>query len=194
MPVIVLVALAGVFAWSFLSGKYHLATVQQGALYRDGARSLRELEAAVRDVKPGTVVCLVDDQEVNDPRKPQFKEEFAYLKAQGIRTERIAVKLGGWPTSADVRRFLTIATNRANQPVLVHCAQGVRRTGMMVAAYQESVLGFDKQKAKAAILTFGHSDKTINDIRRFIDTYNPGTRSVVSSTEPATRATLTSDE
>jgi hypothetical protein len=35
-----------------------------------------------------------------------------------------------------------------------------------------SVLGYDKEKAKNAILTFGHSDNTINDIRRFIDGYD----------------------
>ena len=49
---------------------------------------------------------------------------------------------------------------------------------MMVAAYQESVLGYDKEKTKAAILTFGHSDKTINDIKRFIDGYDPKMKTV----------------
>ena len=60
----------------------------------------------------------------------------------------------------------------------MHCAQGVRRTAMMVAAFQESVLGYDKQQARDAILTFGHSDKTVDDIRRFIDAYDPKSRTV----------------
>jgi len=176
VPTVLVIALIAVLVWSLFPSTYHLATVREGILYRDGARSVRELEKAIREVKPRTVVCLVDDQEMGDPRKPQFKEEFAYLKNHGIRAERIAVKLGGWPSAQDVQQFLKIVVDPANQPVLVHCAQGVRRTGMMVAAYQESVLGYDKNRAKAQIKTFGHSDKTINDIRHFIDTYNPNTQ------------------
>jgi protein tyrosine/serine phosphatase len=64
--------------------------------------------------------------------------------------------------------------------VLVHCAQGVRRTGFFVAAYQMSVMGYDQQKAKDSILTFGHSDNTINDIRKFIDGYDAKEQAVGS--------------
>ena len=96
-----------------------------------------------------------------------------YLQKQNIRIERIPVKLGGWPSGDDLRKFIAIVNDPANQPVLVHCAQGVRRTGMFVAAYQMSVLGYDKDKTTAAVQTFGHSDRTANDIKRFIQTYDP---------------------
>jgi protein tyrosine phosphatase (PTP) superfamily phosphohydrolase (DUF442 family) len=178
LAVFLLVVVAGWFAWQHFTGVYHLATVQPGVLYRDGARSERELERVVARVQPRTVVCLVDEQEVNDPSKPQFKEEFSFLNQKGIRMERIPVRLGGWPSSEDVQKFLDIAAEPKNQPVLVHCAQGVRRTAMMVAAFQESVLGYDKDRAKAEILTFGHSDNTVDDIRRFIDGYDPKARTV----------------
>ena len=56
--------------------------------------------------------------------------------------------------------------NPGGGPVLLHCAQGVRRTAMFVAAYQESVLGYDKQRAKDAIISFGHSDRTVSEIKR----------------------------
>ena len=157
---------------------YHLATVQEGVLYRDGARSARQFAAALDSVHPHTVVSLVDAQEISDPNKPQFAEEAQLCSARGVRLARIEVKLGGWPAPDDLRRFLKIVSDKQSQPVLVHCAQGVRRTGFFVAAYQESVLGYDKGKAKDAILTFGHSDKTINDIRRFIDQYDPKSQSI----------------
>ena len=181
------VVIAGSMAWQHFTGGYHLAVVQPGVLYRDGARSPRELEVALAKVQPKTVVCLIDDQELQDPAKPQFKQEIAILEQHKIKMQRIPVKLGGWPTTSDVRNFLETTTNASNQPVLVHCAQGVRRTAMMVAAYQESVLGFTPDQAKEAIITFGHSDKTINDIRRFIDGYDPKTRTVltdVATTQP----------
>lgn len=157
---------------------YHLAEVQPGVLYRDGAASIRQLGRAIDRVHPATVVCLVDDRELSDPKKPQFRQEIDYLGQRGIRIVRIPVPLGGYPTTADVRHFLDVVSDPSKQPVLVHCAQGVRRTAMMVAAYQESVLGYDKQKAKDSILSFGHSDLTINDIRRFIDGYDPVGRTV----------------
>ena len=44
---------------------------------------------------------------------------------------------------------------------------------MFVAAYQLSIQKLDKEQAKAEIQSFGHSDKTLGDIREFIDAYNP---------------------
>ena len=159
---------------------YHLAAVQQGVLYRDGAKSIRQFSSALDEVHPRTVVSLVDQNEESDPNKPQFGQEAQLCMSRGIQLDRIEVKLGGWPGSDDIRRFLTVVADRQKQPVLVHCAQGVRRTGFFVAAFQMSVLGFDKARAKDAILSFGHSDNTINDIRRFIDDYDPKTQTVSS--------------
>jgi protein tyrosine phosphatase (PTP) superfamily phosphohydrolase (DUF442 family) len=170
--------LAGVLVWHYLTGTYHLATVQPGVLYRDGARSIHELGVAVDKVKANTVVSLIDDTELHDPAKPQFAAEPGYLAGRGVHYQRIAVKLGGWPTSEDIQTFLQTVQAPTSQPVLLHCAQGVRRTAMFVAAYQESVLGYDKARAKDAILSFGHSDNTVDDIKRFIDHYDPQTRTV----------------
>ena len=34
-------------------------------------------------------------------------------------------------------------------------------------------MGYDKAKAKSAIEAFGHSDRTIDNVRAFIDAYDP---------------------
>jgi protein tyrosine phosphatase (PTP) superfamily phosphohydrolase (DUF442 family) len=172
------ILVGGVLAWRYFTGTYHFATVQPGVLYRDGARSIHELGVAVNKVKANTVISLIDDAELHDPAKPQFAMEPTYLAEHGVHYQRIAVKLGGWPTSENIQAFLTTVQAPTSQPVLLHCAQGVRRTAMFVAAYQESILGYDKAKAKDAILSFGHSDNTIDDIKRFIDHYDPETRTV----------------
>jgi protein tyrosine/serine phosphatase len=175
--VVVLVG-AGVLVWRQWFETYHFAVVQEGVLYRDGNRGVREFATMVRKARPRTIVCLVDDEEIADAGKPEFKEEMAFAKERGIEVERVVVKLGGWPTTEDVRRFLEIATDQNKQPVIVHCAQGVRRTGMMAAAFQESVMGWDRQKTTDAILRFGHSDRSIGDVKRFIEVYDPVKREV----------------
>ena len=175
----VLVAAGGVFGWMQLR-TYHLATVQSGVLYRSGNRSVGEFANAARAVHPKTVVTLIDDHEFTDPRKPQFRAEAAFCQAKGITQIRIPVPLGGWPDSQQIRQFLTIVEDPTKQPVLVHCAQGVRRTGMFVAAYQETDRKLDPEQAKSAIVSFGHGDATVDDIKTFIDRYDPGTRTVAA--------------
>lgn len=173
--IVLLVVLSAWFVYANYIQTYHLATVQDGVLYRDGCRTLREFETALGRKRIRSVISLVDEREnLNEP----FNQEREYCIRSRKKYTNIPVRLGGWPTSADVQQFLSMATNPRLQPQLVHCAQGVRRTGMMVAAYQMSVLGWDKEKTKAAILTFGHSDRTVNDVKRFIDVYDPVNRMV----------------
>lgn len=177
-----LVAAAGWWIYRTQS-TYHLATVETGKLYRCGLQSFGEFENAIRKVRPKTLVTLVDDREVADPEKPQFRREIDTFAdpARGVSVVRVAIPLGGWPEGDQVERFLAVATDPQRQPVMVHCAQGVRRTGMMAAAYQMSVLGYDKERAKREMLTFGHSRRTVGDIERFIDAYDPQSRRMTAT-------------
>jgi protein tyrosine/serine phosphatase len=170
-----LVMIAGTFGvyWYRNLQTYHLAPVQIGVLYRDGNRDLREFTHALKLTQAKTVVSLIDDHELNDPTKPQFLQETNYCTANGIQYIRIPVQLGGWPSSEDLKTFIRIVTDPVNQPVLVHCAQGVRRTGMFVAAFQESVLHESPDQTKNEILGFGHKAADTDDVRSFIDDYDP---------------------
>jgi protein tyrosine/serine phosphatase len=175
------VVVLGVIAfWLLRVQTYHLETVDAGILYRDGNRGMREFATAVRKVKPKTVVSLIDDGELADPAKPMFAQEAAFCKANGIDFERTGIVLGGWPGDEALDHFFAIVEDPTKRPVLVHCAQGVRRTGMMVAAYQESILGWDKERVKREMLTFGHSQRTIKDVQRFVDNYDPKTRTMTT--------------
>ena len=175
LPIAALLLIVGIIAWRRYFMTYHLVAVADGILYRDGVRSAREFETAARKAKPKTIVRLIDE---NERLQEPFISEANYCQANGIDIIELPIRLGGWPRPDQVDEFLKIAADPRRQPVLVHCAQGVRRTGMMVAAYQESVLGYDRAKAKAAILSFGHSQRTIGDVTKFIDLYDPKQRTL----------------
>jgi protein-tyrosine phosphatase len=166
--------------WYTTIQTYHLATVDPGILYRDGNRDMREFKHALTFTQAKTVVSLVSDGELNDPAKPQFLAEDNYCTAHLIQYIRIPVPLGGWPTSQDIKDFLKTVANTGGQPVLVHCAQGVRRTGMFVAAYQMTVLHESPEQATAEIKSFGHNAKDTDDIRQFIAEYDPVTQTLAA--------------
>jgi protein tyrosine phosphatase (PTP) superfamily phosphohydrolase (DUF442 family) len=178
----VVVPIAGFLVWRQWFETYHLAVVDPGKLYRDGNRGVREYANMLRKVRPKTVVTLIDDEELTDGDKPEFAAESRLLQQRrDVELVRIPIKLGGWPEGDACGRFLAIAADPAKQPVVVHCAQGVRRTGMMAAAYQMSVLGWSKERAKQEMLTFGHSMRTVGDVQRFVDAYDPASRRMVES-------------
>ena len=168
--VALLAILAGFLVWRQWFQTYHLVVVDPGKLYRDGNRSLREFKTTLRKTKPRTVVAVIDQQEYNEP---EFVAARELVQSRGMNFHWIPIKAGAYPRPEQVREFLAIASDPAKQPVLYHDDEGIRRAGMMMAAYQESVLGYDDAKAIAAMQTFGHSERTIKDVRRFIEAYDP---------------------
>ena len=176
-----LLALAGLFTWLFWFDTYHLVVVHEGVLYRDGNRGLREFRNALRQSNAKTVVCIVDDAEIG---APEYVAEQELLRRRGTAFIRIPIVKGDWPTTEQIREFLSIATDPARQPVLYHDNEGIRRAGMIMAAYQESVLGYGDEQAKAAMVTFGHSERTIRDVRHFIDIYDGARRELVGPKPP----------
>ena len=143
---------------------YHYTPVMPTQLYRCGNRGMREFDHAVKQSGARTIVSFVSDAELNDPKKPQFKAEAEYCRAHGLQQVRLPVPLGGWPTSDQILKFLGIVADPANRPVLMHCAQGVRRTGMFMAAYQLSVLDRTVPITKDQIATFGHKPADLDDV------------------------------
>jgi protein tyrosine/serine phosphatase len=166
----IVLALAGFLVWRQFFQTYHLVVVDPGKLYRDGNRSLREFKNTLRKTSPRTVIAIIDPQEYNEP---EFVAARELVQSRGIAYHWIPIKAGAYPRPEQVREFLAIASNPANHPVLYHDDEGIRRAGMMMAAYQETVLGYDDAKTIAAMQTFGHSERTIKDVRRFIEAYDP---------------------
>src|SRR5438128_1565792 len=124
--IVALALLLGAGMWMEYVQTYHLATVTPNLLYRDGFRSVREFRTAVGNVGARTVVRLLDaDERQKDP----FNLEEDFCSRGRISLHTISVPLGGWPSGKDIQAFLDITHHKKHLPILVHCAQGVRRTG-----------------------------------------------------------------
>lgn len=173
---LLLLAVAIPFAIRLINAReYHYVEVDPGKLYRDGLRNPDQFLRSCSRGKARAVISLVGTDEIGTDR---FAPVLDKCRNQGMTTLHVPILLGGFPSSADVQRFLTLASDPANQPAIVHCREGIRRTGMMIAAYQMSILGMPPQRAKAAIQSFGHSTRVTDDINLFIDHYDPQTRTL----------------
>ena len=184
VAIVVLGALA-LWIWRTRVATFRFAAVHSHVLYRHGNRSPHEFRNAARRCHAQTVVMLADDSET--AREPS-KSALEFCREQGIDIVRIPVGPEGWPTADQVTQFLGVVTDANRQPVLLHCAAGVRRTCMFAAAYQESVLGYDNDRAKAAIMTFGRNGPVVEDVHRFIDAYEPKSRVMIADPSASSRA------
>ena len=145
-------AIAAVVVWMVLEhreSKDRFQEVQRGVLYR--FRQPEEAQwryLARRNIK--TVVNLRSPSE--DPAA--FEREKAECAAAGAEMLNLPVteKL---PTDEQVRQFLS-QVRHAKGAVLVHCAQGRSRTGIMVAAYRVVVQGWLAAKAMDEMVETGY--------------------------------------
>jgi protein tyrosine phosphatase (PTP) superfamily phosphohydrolase (DUF442 family) len=88
----------------------------------------------------------------------------------GSGPRRLHIPIRTWDLDeAHVVEFLKLASDPANQPMLVHCKHGADRTGTMVAAYRIVVQGWSKEDALAEMKDDRYGHHWIwSNLRRFI--------------------------
>lgn len=165
----------GVIHRAYKARTYHFAEIDPGRFYRDGCRNPYQIARSVRRGRIKTIISLIGDDEVVSAR---FAPALAACRSAGAQTLRVPIVLGGWPTTENIDQFLKIVRDPANLPALIHCREGVRRTGMMASVYRMCVLGYDKNTTRSLVETFGHSQRTVTDIARFIELFDPATASI----------------
>jgi protein tyrosine/serine phosphatase len=81
--------------------------------------------------------------------------EKAEVEAAGMRSVEIPMNSMKNIDPAAVRKALSVMTDPANRPVLVHCAHGKDRTGVVVAVYRMKIEGWSEAQAEAEMEAFG---------------------------------------
>jgi protein tyrosine phosphatase (PTP) superfamily phosphohydrolase (DUF442 family) len=155
------------FLWRTYLGPYHFLTVTPGVLYRSGTLDPDDLADILERYRIRTVVSLRTsrEQEVGD----WYMREAAICQKRAV--DFIDLPMGSdVPDESQIDTWLHLISSPDSLPVLVHCAHGVQRTGVMVAIYEIERL----HKTKADVLNnMPFANRLHEDARQFILNYVP---------------------
>jgi protein tyrosine/serine phosphatase len=169
----VLVVAAGIVAYHKL-GPYHFQTVTPGVLYRGGQQNLHILGLLADRYHFKTIVSFrepgADSQSSN-----WYEPEKEFCRKRGITFYNIPMHGKEPPSPEQVRQWLDIMRDRDRYPVFVHCAQGVIRTGAMVAVYQIGIEHRDNRTVWEQLPRFGHdfTQPSMEPLKEFILNFKP---------------------
>lgn len=104
-----------------------------------------------------------------DSKLPGFNE-------LGLNFLSIPIKDGGVPTNEQADQFLKFVTDSHNQPVHVHCASGIGRTGIAVALYRYGVESWPMEKAiqEASLFNKEIGDSQKKWLNQWASEHRPG--------------------
>ena len=117
---------------------YNFGSVEPGQIYRSAQPSPLFLRWALDRYGIKTLINLRADT-------PGYESAFA--ARNGLRLYSFSFRATREPSPEEVARFLAALRDPENHPVLVHCRQGVDRTGYMLGLYRVAVEGWDADRA-----------------------------------------------
>jgi protein tyrosine/serine phosphatase len=168
---IALILVAGAEIYHHKTGPRHFAVVEDGILYRSALLKPDNLKKVLDRYGIKTVVDLsADDVKKAD----RHQVEARICREKGVSWLSIPMAADTPPTDTQVNQWLTLFTPLRFYPILVHCSQGVVRTGMMVAIYEMEIKGMNNQQVFSRLPTFGHDWH--ERVKKFILNYAPKLR------------------
>lgn len=162
---VVLLVATGVFGAVLYRKVFYFkkfAAVTPGKLYRSGSLRPWQLRSVIGQHGIRTVYALTftgNSQEYALCDELGVRRHFHYLPGDGVGTDDPYL------------RFLELASNPENLPMLVHCSAGVQRTGGAVALYRTLIEGWAFDDAIAEMIAMGNEGKAeqIQQLRRIHD-------------------------
>lgn len=166
---------------------YHFGTVERGILYRSGMLNTTALTGLRHAYGINTIINLISEREKTENNLAAMEAQFC--RNHDMKLVNIPMHCDTPPNAEQIARFLDIVTNPANQPVLMHCEQGVIRTGMMVAVYRKHLHNIPNEQIMAELPLFGHSidGEARQPVRDFILNYQPSWADVERHGDQAAR-------
>ncbi len=136
--------------------RYHVVApgIIRGAQPTDAAFKLLKKNAGVK-----TIVDLRNEKDL-------IKKEKKLVEGQGMRF--ISIPMNGTQEQSPqvINSVLSIITDKARQPIFVHCAAGKDRTGMVFAAYRMKYDHWSQDKAVQEMLSYGYDRKCCSNLEK----------------------------
>ena len=103
-----------------------------------------------------------------DNNEDRAKKEEEYLKLFGIYTARIP--WSGWdhPRDEDIEKFLALMKTSELRPVMVHCKRGSERTGVAMATWRVSELGWRAEQAYEEMKRYDFRRFTRGHLKKYL--------------------------
>lgn len=151
--------LSGLFG-SRYDGLAHFTEVEPGALMRSGQPHVRDLDYIRREY--GLRCVFVARGGTRHPLRGRwFRRERAFCSQHGIRLVHVPFSDHAPPPPDVLDRFVALAADPAQRPLLVHCEQGFHRTGILVAAYRLAINGWSLEDALEEMTQHGFQVESV---------------------------------
>jgi len=171
LAVLGVVAIVAAAAWSAvtLHDRYelHFGCVERGVLYRSAQPDRHDLQRLWKTYGIRTIVNLRSSSDVREDREAQ--DEVLYARGKGIRFVNISFNELGPDAASEA--FLKIMEDRTNWPVLIHCAAGKERSGVLVAVYRIAIQGWTFDRALEEMIAYGFEPAKQAEMTRFVRDY-----------------------
>lgn len=140
--------------WYYKVRLYHFLVVKPGVLYRSGWMNPAVEEKVIAKYGIRTVVNLCLRTEGTYLR--HYVDEQHICQKNGTKLVNLPLKGNTPPSEEQINEWLKLLSSDERLPVLVHCDQGVIRTGIMVAIYRIELLNEENTAVLDQLPTFGH--------------------------------------
>lgn len=170
---LVATAIGGAVGYHKLLRWRRFDVVEPGVLYRSGILKDWQLRRAIQRYGIKTVFSFTftnHRREEEVCREEGVRRYFQYLPGDGVGTDDPYL------------RFLQIAQDPANHPILVHCSAGVQRTGGAVALYRIFFQRWRFEDAVAEMIAKGNEGEKAQ-IAQLRDLYEDVTWTTAIATE-----------
>ena len=128
-------------------------TVSPGQVYRSGQLTEKQLTEYTREYGIRSVLNLRGKNEQSD----WWKEEIAAAGQLGLKHYDVELSSRREPAENEVQELVTIL-QEAPKPLLIHCAGGADRSGLVSAIYLYRFEGYPYEKARKQLsVIYGHS-------------------------------------
>lgn len=156
--------------WGYVA--YHrlprrFATVEPNVLYRSGQPTPQHIDRLISEYDLRTLLVV---RKGDGKRVPA---EIDYARQKGVNVVHIPIDSRRPVSDAEIERFFECVDDPANQPVLVHCAAGRHRTGLVCALYRIERQGWTVDQALEEMLSFGYDRESQSAIEKQLRAYVP---------------------